>query len=261
MQLIFNIEDSIQLLPQFLAHYTALGFNRFHVGVARGQANPLHEQIRLGCAPFDCTIGHGVSAHFTGPADADAANVLRGKYVAPADWYGIADLDEFHDYSPFGSVQELLEVAVAHQANVVSGKLWDRITTDGSIPDRITNAPVSEQFPLGCELTRVVAGGCLKKVMLARGSVPISPGHHSHRAKALRTQFRVHHFKWHGNLLDRLRRRAVLYRELGLPWWGEFQRMLDYLERHGGRIPVADPQLDCRDAGQTACPKGGISCD
>lgn len=246
MQLIFNIEDSVQLLPHFLAHYTALGFDRFHIGVARGQANPLHEQIRLTCAPFDCTIGDGVTAHFTGPADADAANALRVEFVAPSDWYGIADLDEFHDYTPFRSVQELVDAASAQQAYVVTGELWDRIAVDGSIPERLTDAPVSGQFPLGCELTRVIARGCVGKVMLARGSVPISPGHHSHRAKALPMRGRVHHYKWHGHLLERLRRRAVLYRELELPWWDEFQRVLDYLERHGRRIPIEDPQLKCR---------------
>lgn len=246
MQLIFNIEDSIQLLPQFLAHYAALGFDRFHIGVARGQDNPLYEPIRSCCAPFNYTIRAGVTAHFSGPADARAADGLRAKYVAPGDWYGVADLDEFHDYSPYGSVSELLAFAQAQHVDAVAGELWDRIATDGSIPAQITDAPVSGQFPLGCQLTRKIAKGSVQKVMLARGTVPIGPGHHRHHAKALPMRGLVHHYKWHGNLLERLQRRAVLYRKLGLPWWKESQRVLDYLARHGGRIPVEDKRLECR---------------
>src|SRR5581483_11615442 len=238
MQLIFNIADSIQLLPHFLTHYTRIGFTRFHIGVYRYEENPLFSQIKTHCSTYDYTIEPGVMGEFTGGADSEIADRLRSTHVKPSDWYGIADLDEFFEISPFPSLAALIDACRAVGARAVVSELYDRIAADGSIPAALTDQPLEKQFPLGCLITKNIAGGFIRKIILARGDVPVTSGHHSTKAKALRLSGKVHHYKWHGDLVERLQRRAAIYKRLGLPWAPESERILNYLAENNGRIPV-----------------------
>ena len=43
----------------------------------------------------------------------------------------------------------------------------------------------------------------------------------------------VHHFKWHGNVLDKLRQRTDTYRRLGRPQLKQSQKMLDHYDKNG----------------------------
>jgi hypothetical protein len=53
----------------------------------------------------------------------------------------------------------------------------------------------------------------------------------------------VHHFKWSGDVVERLKERVRFYKQSREPIWTESQRCVEHIVEHGGRLDVSDPRL------------------
>ncbi len=86
-----------------------------------------------------------------------------------------------------------------------------------------------------------------RKVVAAKGHVPVSIGHHiavggiACPSKELFVQ--VHHFKWTAGLADRLTERSRRLRENNISHWVESARFVKYWQRHHGRLDLGDPRF------------------
>ncbi|WP_228456608.1 hypothetical protein [Streptomyces durbertensis] len=166
-------------------------------------------------------------------------------------WHLLADSDEFHTFP--APLAEVTVTAEKSGRQVVGGLMLDRVAADGRLADWRPEAGLDRAFPLGGHLTHRLLHGDPRKIVLARSGVPVASG--NHRAHGHRpdsdTLACVHHFKWRMGVLDDLRRRVERFTA---GEWAEHTpavreeagRLLDHVDRHQGRINVADPRLSFR---------------
>lgn len=253
----------VDLLPQFVEHYRNLGVERFllslHIDPTMDAAQAAAEKAR-----FEATLarlGIDEAYYFEGTFDAvpfyNHQADMQARFAAPDDWVVWADSDEFQLYpAPLASIVAQLE---KHDVHYMGGVFVDRVAADGSLPPFDPARSVWEQFPVACLVTKDLAKGDTKKVVLARGWVQISHGSHvpsierplhsaalripREKYPQLRTAYgrvQVHHFKWDASVIERLRQRVTPEWKAKHSYWIESQRLLDYFEANGMKFDFAD---------------------
>lgn len=244
MTLLFNILEDRSLLSYFLQYYHALGVTKFVCGLHKGHSNPQSAEIAQKLRSFPHVLYCSYCEEFSAQRDADAQNKMRLELLRPDDWYVIADLDEFHHNPAFSSFARMKAEAEAEGAEYVGSSFIDRIACEGKIfaIDRLRS--LDEQFPFSALLTTVILRGCADKVVMAKGSVGISAGHHSAAGRRASFLCQTHHFKWHGkNLLEQLEQRSWTYAKQGVPYWNEPLNFVEYCFRSQNKIDSSDPSL------------------
>jgi len=231
-----------------IPHYRTYGVESFYiVRHAESTDDPGFDEIE------ERARAHGVELFHThvGPWDDN----LHGRLMTaamdehPDDWYLPVDLDEFHVYDR--PLADLVELCERNEYTHVCGCFVDRLGPDGTLPD-LTESPLWEQFPLGGAVTSRMLKAPPIKLCLIRGRTGTGGGHHGIPGTTGVPQdtayVQIHHFKWTGSLVQRMRRRAKRY-ESGA--WHlvypsvltEARRVLDHLDRNGGRVNTKNPQL------------------
>jgi len=228
------------VLPHMLAHYRSLGIESIFLNLhVSREDDPAREEIESIARADGC----GIAAVKAG----DWQDVIQEMYLLPReqypdDWFVLADQDELQAWP--GPIPEILRGFGGY--DYARGCFIDRIARDGGFP-AVTAAPVQEQFPLGCWLSAMVLGADPRKVVAARGRVPLKKGqHHAYAGRAVPVRecyVPVHHFKWTENTFERLCDRAEKLQTGGFPQWIESARFVEYYRACGGRINVSDPGL------------------
>ena len=236
----------VDVLPHTLRHYRLLGVESFlvHANVA-GEDDPVLAQLRR-ITPL-ASVSWGPEAIERNPAIYRTAMSER-----PDDWFVLADQDELQDWD--GRLFEVLDECDRHGFDHVHGTLVDRLARDGSFPPVDPERSLDEQFPLTALLTTPLLRANSRKIVAAKGHVLLAAGQHdavSGRGRPVsELNVPVHHFKWAGNLIERLTQRVRFYREMGLPVGEESERLLAHVHAHGGRIDVNDPRFYVREASE-----------
>lgn len=243
------------LLDSAITHYRSLGVESFHIARhIESFDDPDFQRSQ------DVVARHGISfaAVHQGPWDEDLNGYLIWAQMRrhPADWWVIADLDEFHVYE-----RPLTDVIAACEAggyDHVKGALLDRVAADGSLAALEPNVSIWAQYPLAGFVTLRLPGGGSSKVTLARGDVRLHLGQHGAVAgrpmPAAEAFPQVHHFKWDDSVLARLvqRERAYASGDWHLTYpdtVDESRRMLQHLKANGGRIDVTAEELSLHRCG------------
>ncbi|WKX69929.1 glycosyltransferase family 2 protein [Streptomyces sp. XD-27] len=249
------------LLTAWTAHYRALGIEDFHLAFHFPDHVPHAWQHQLLATSRD--LGIVPTKISTGPWHEHTNTELRDalREQAGPGWHLLADSDEFHTYpAPFAEV-----TAAAGKAGrqVVGGLMLDRVAADGRLAHWRPETGLDRAFPLGGHLTHRLLHGDPRKIVLARSGVPVASG--NHRALGHKPDpdmlACVHHFKWRMGVLDDLQRRVDRFTAGD---WAEHTpavreeagRLLDHIDRHHGRIDVADPRLAFRRATLDRMPTG-----
>ncbi|WFB09919.1 glycosyltransferase family 2 protein [Streptomyces sp. LX-29] len=249
------------LLTAWTTHYRALGVEDFHLAfhfpdhVPYAWQHQLLATIRgLGIVPAKIS---------TGPWHEHTNTQLRDalREQAGPGWHLLADADEFHSYP--APLPEVIAAAEEAGRQVVGGLMLDRVAADGRLAHWRPETGLDRAFPLGGHLTHRLLHGDPRKIVLARSEVPVASGNHrapSHKPDpdALAC---VHHFKWRMGVLDDLQRRVEKFTSGD---WAEHtpavreeaDRLLDHIDRHHGRIDVADPRLAFRRVSLDRLPTG-----
>jgi hypothetical protein len=244
MKMITIIVDDATLLPFFVDHYKALGITEFHAVVFKG-ANPDPTEFAALARQLErCPVNiHSILEEDGHPGSfRPRFEEMRRRVVGEGEWYMTADLDEFYEFS--APIPDLIYRAESHSLNCVRGHFLDRVTEDGTLAEVDGSAgKLSSQFPLGGQLTRHLVRGATRKIMLINGpKVAVKYSHHDcNPERPVCTHGIVHHYKWNQSLINRMNRRAVIYRKYRHAQVQETDRILAHLKRNNGRIDVTNP--------------------
>lgn len=213
------VDDYDGLFSHYLNYYSSLGVSDFLLVNYTGK--PLGVGVEMMAEkPFDVK------------RDVQYRNSLRHNYLAPGEWFILADVDEFHEASWIQNWKQI----VSDEIDYVASDLVDCFASvQYNLPPLLQHPSIFEQYPFQCSFTRHVVRGYYDKVMLMRnGQYPITPGHHATTQKHQFTSRpyyltgKTYHFKWRAGVLERLRDRRNLYRKLGYAFAEESQRVLDF---------------------------------
>jgi tetratricopeptide (TPR) repeat protein len=233
----------MELLPHWLEHYTNLGADELLLGIFDDLTGDSMAEIDK-CAQrwkFRRFV-----QHWGGATESETycqrQSGCRRAGARPGTWILHTDLDEFQQY--LQPIKEVAADAAKKNIKAVVGRFVDRVAADGSLPAIQPHPSLFEQFPVECNMTESILKGSPLKVMMARFSVIVNSGHHDapqERANAAPVG-KVAHFKWHGGLLERMRW-GLRQENASMEWKGDTRRFLAWLDQHGGRINLSDPEL------------------
>ncbi len=132
-----------------------------------------------------------------------ARTVFNSGFLMPVD------VDEFVYDDLRGHAAEMESL----QAIYATGWFVDRFAPGGRLPPFVADRPISEQFPVKCEVTKLLCGGANIKVVMTRwpywghihelGGTPEENGRRHPRLLA------VHHYKWNDQVIERMEKRTV----------------------------------------------------
>lgn len=241
----------IKQLPHMLAHYRSLGISSLLLNVqTTSPEDPVLAVASRVADDFGCGI--------TLSAQGDWQKLIRSMYAharvsKPDDWFVLADQDELQVYP--ADLQDMINYCEKKGYDYIRGVVIDRISADGRLTELDDELSIWEQFPLGGLLTYALLGGEIRKVVAAKGRVPLAQGQHCAlwgvACPVEECLVQVYHFKWIKNIVERLEERARQQRMSGIPHWVESDRFVSYYYSHAGRIQLDDPRLlisECRPA-------------
>jgi hypothetical protein len=238
----------IDLMPQWIAHYRALGVERFLLTLQTEPDLADSERVRARERFTTMLAANGIGEpHFqvtpyNATASRNGQDALQRQHVKATDWVVWSDADEFQLYPT--PLPDLAAWAGKYGINLFRGVMIDRVAADGGLPDWDPRRTVWEQFPVACFLPTRFGGGERQKITFARGDLTLSNGNHYVKAGAnaqtIGKWVQVHHFKWDATVKDRLAFRLLpAFRDHSKDWI-ESQRSLDYFDAHGGRFDPDD---------------------
>lgn len=237
MKMLLNIAHDVALLDHFYEHYKVMGITEFHIGILEG-AEWLHQVERWAFKKGIRTHRFKMEDRMQGARDSVDQNDTRKAVIDPGEWYAVADLDEFVVFASGKSFPEMVDAAQICGCNVVTGGMYDRITADGELPEELWEN-IWDQFPVCLELTKHLVGGNSSKMVLARGDVVITHGHHADPSVQSLHVAQVHHFKWRASVVTMLERRMEEYKAAGRCWQDSFN-VLEHLNKNGGYLNVEE---------------------
>jgi len=243
VHLITVVGGYVDVLPFMLEHYRSLGIEDFLVNVhLRDRGDAVIDEVQRVTTRFGCAA----PTTFVGDWQSQQERVWRQAMRRHADdWCVLADQDELHRYPD--ELSSLLAYCDRHGYDVLTGAFVDRVSADGRFPAVQPGQPIAAQFPCGGFVSYPLLGADPRKVVAAKGRVVVVRGQHlalSGRACPIDEAFvQVHHYKWTGGLVARLRERAALLRRNGVAHWTESDRFVRYCESHGERLDLTDPRL------------------
>lgn len=243
--LVTTIFLNADLLEQFLQHYRALGVGRFlllinEYSAIQGVPVPTARDVEI-MQIYSDNRGYGQA--LTGREHAAVQRRCQ-----PDDLVIYADLDEFYEFP--GELAVLADNIKARRCDYVRGKLLDRVTEDGSIPDGPPTFQMSRDFPMGCAITTGITEVNGEKIMLCRAGMSMGNGHHSfargqEAQKPYDAEGVAHHYKWRGDLLVRTRNLLAAYTAAGMPQQHKIANLLNWLGSPP-RIDLTDTRLRTR---------------
>lgn len=227
-----------------LEHYRALGIASYSVNVNVRDADDASvqrvEEIARAFGTRVASVTTGDWLH-----GSNQAIYARMRAEHPDDWFVLADCDELQAWPH--DVASALAWCERRGYDHVEGCFVDRLASDGGFPEYRAGAPLAAQYPLGAYLSYPLAGASPCKVVAAKGRVELGPGQHFANGgsvcPAAEIYVPVHHFKWTGGIVERLRRRAASRERAGDPYWDESARIVAHCDANGGRIDLADPRF------------------
>ncbi|MGW2697781.1 glycosyltransferase family 2 protein [Streptomyces sp. NPDC001296] len=239
------------LLTAWVSHYRTLGIERFHLAFHfTDHVDPdRRHQVQAACRELGIVpdaVSTGPWHEHTNPRLRDALRERAG-----AGWHLLADSDELHAYP--APLAEVIAAAEASGTGTVGGLMLDRVSADGSLTGWDPAEGLDAAYPLGAFLTHHLLRGDPRKIVLAHSGVAVASG--NHRAQGHRPANRppvvVHHFKWRDGVRRDVERRAEhsadgTWKTASPARLAEARRLLDHLQRHGGRIAVDSPRLGFR---------------
>lgn len=201
-----------ELLPHFISHYQKLGINHL---VVSARTLDFYESAKMSANDF-VDIRYTPSEHF---ADSDKSlvelSILNGMNLNPDDWIMHLDLDEFQEYP--APIPDIIDVMNKKNDWAIRGWIKDRVSKDGVIPARIDpDIDIRRQFPIVSDFSEKVLNAWTQKIVLCRKKVTLQ-GHVRHTPSNANissppigrgSDYIVHHYKWHGEIVRHLRQRA-----------------------------------------------------
>ena len=142
----------------------------------------------------------------------------------PDDWVVSCDVDELHEYAV--DLRKLVTACNENGYNHAKGIWRYRLTEDGKIPNDLPdNCNIWKLFPKEVKRLNHRDCGRRKKILLHKANIFLHSGLHCITNLDIESQnpvpitFIVFHFKFRGNIIEKLKLRKKNYKKLGYPWW------------------------------------------
>jgi hypothetical protein len=230
MKLFVTIYDDARLLTHLLRHYRPAGIDRFYIA-----APPEFVPEVKRCSPqYDITLAEGLDVAESMGGGTAAVSEMRRRFQCPDEWVVIVDLDEFVEFKP--GIPEILQAAENEGANVVRGIMYDRFSSDGTLPAIAPDSNLPELFPVKSRFTRDVMDGADWKGVLVKGRVtplPRAGHHHFDGEKVCSLELEIAHYKWNDRAMERVRTAYAALLRAGVDWAEEYKRVIDYYDENG----------------------------
>ena len=224
LKLFFAADRDIDLWPHFRKHYESLGVTDFFCSSDdTGLINNAHLTV------VPCEFAS--AGHYFDSVQRSFFRLINNN-IEPAEWYVIAELDEFQQYDR--PIEEWIAKMEPQKYDVLFGDLLDRVAADGSLPPLLPNVPLHQQFPAHSDITRRILRGCRDKVVLCKGKKSIGGGNHGINGghRAYHERISVFHYKWHHNILKRMAERIRLPDD-GNGWVQGNLRVIEHWQEYG----------------------------
>ncbi len=233
---ITGILHACDLLPYYLDHYRQLGVERFVIACNPDQGGgelgrQLSAQADVETLPLPRTFRR---SNLVGMVEEET----RLRVAGPDDWVIPADLDELNQYPD--DLPEIVRAMEHDGYTHLVGELRDRLADGGELTSLLPfsrGVPIWHQYPLEGSVTSQLARGSVEKVLLSRGDLGWTVGHHRMRPtpmlKAYPKMGTAYHFKWREGLAGNLAWRVDHESRARAPWYEESQRLGDHVREHG----------------------------
>lgn len=239
-----SLAYSAELLPQFVAHYAAMGANRVGVllvPIVDGIEAVARKLVSDSPIPVDFVpMPKSWSALELPPECVAAERVLRQcTWLSNLDWVIYADLDEFHH-------PDL--AAVLHDPgdmDVVRGEFEDCVAASGELAPFNPDLSLDAQYSVHCDLSKRL-GFPSGKVLVARAGRTVNEGHHTvivqDDMRVYPRSIPVRHYCWRAGRIEQLERRYAYWASRNVPTYRQpWVRLLRQLRRSGGKVwPLRD---------------------
>jgi hypothetical protein len=233
-------KTSVWMINWFVNHYRNYGIKDFFISL---HVDPdiddkkefvdyvENELSNLGCSLFSVYHAHYNSLDFRNYCD-DVQKHVRCHH----DWIVWSDSDELHE---FDDLVTNIVSKLEHQGQYsIGGHLVDRFSRSNTLAPADKSISPWYQFPLAGPITQKVVSAWTCKIPLAHAHCKIRAGNHlaidpngtSFNVLADRFVVPVHHFKWHGAVVQKLEERVREYQKKDIAWWVESERALDWLK-------------------------------
>ena len=212
----------IGLLPHWLAHYRALGLDRFVVAVNDPERATEYDR---------CLMDNGIIpvCHFDDLYFKDEIGAID--YVNTAitsEWILHADMDEFFLFDR--PLEQLLNDCEIHRYRVVRGRFIDHICADGELAAVKDEPSLWRQFPIMHHTTEHVRQGLTTKSMLRHRSRSPTSGNHipGNDMPSCHPDWQeIHHFRWTAATVPAMRHFLEVWPDC---WWRhEYDKALHFL--------------------------------
>jgi hypothetical protein len=265
VQLTFSTEFDQDLMPQTLHHYISiLGVDPSDILVALHHSDRESSLVQETKERLqqDFSIRH-FSTWF-GDYTSNGLWEVRDRHrkaanVSDCDWVVRSDADELPAIPGNDLSQFLFESVESKGYDSVFGIFNDRVAEGGRLPN-ITARPsnISEQFPLSCKITEMVASASTQKVVAFRGYHRENRGGHGlldppQRTFEFRTGIgtehcgyprvlRIDHYKWTFGVAAKLEQRYKKYLAEKMHF-RESKRLLRHIKKYKGNLGIK--KLEC----------------
>jgi len=212
MHLVTNITtkgDSLALIRQWLAYYREAGVETFHVffNHYEDEAERLPDFEALLAAPDIHVV-----MTYLGVEDmqlrVDRISDFRRDELGDQDYVLNADCDEF-----IARPRRMLELLREGDYDYLVGRLVDRFALGGKTPPVTAEAAVFTRYPLCSYFSYEAMGALITKVPISRPGLRHRIGLHrieeAERYRRPAWEVPVHHLKWHGRIIPRIRERLA----------------------------------------------------
>lgn len=249
----------LPLLSHFVEHYVALGIERrcfllvwnyvpdiTTAGLVNA-TNLLFERLAIR------------AIRWTGVFTSAAAHYNKIELLGDlqeSQWVVYADIDEFLDLQE--GVRARVEYLESKRYTHENGCTVDRVASNGRLVSIRSDAPITEQYPLRCNLTE--SHGLASKVVFLRGDLRTVSGNHrvhsdvlyqrnAQRAPSRGVQRKaspyslvLDHYKWTPDVVPYLQQRVALYKKVR-QHWALSAALLESLKRNNWTV---DANRYCR---------------
>lgn len=228
MKLFVAVVDDYALLPHFLKHYRGLGVDQIFIATEPS----VHHGVIAVARHFGSVVRDDLDVRDSMTGGTAAVSEMRQTYAGEDEWVMVADLDEFA-VLPF-PLREVVRLAEAEGANLVRGRMIDRVAAGGVLPQIWPDTDLWSTFPHQARLTSRLQGSVDYKGVVVRGRLKPAMAHHEfHGERIASTQVELHHFKWSASVAARTERVMMMARDAGIHWWTEYERLLLHVRMHG----------------------------
>lgn len=254
---VVSVFGTPELLPHFCSHYTRLGVDRIlistNLDLDRSLLEEAYPLISVRYTNYPC---------FSNAYKHEGEEImLQQARASDTDWVMHLDLDEFHQYP--AHVKDICAIADSRGIVAIQGEFLDRVATDWVLHPIRPTPNISEQFPLAAKLTKTL-GMDARKIMLARRHVRLNAGRHSAvGVKAdrwpvgLREHYKVHHFRWTEDLLERMETRWSP-EEVNAYHWARINLEFVQSYRQTGHMSIEHARYGLHDADSLSYPTESV---